>query len=294
MSFLRRVNILIVLLFYTALLLLFLGDLINSFVFVGALLILSVLSVVLMIFFRKNKTVLFELVLSFIALTLLAIFELPLTQFEGHTYTATSYHEPIEVIEGSNLHVMAVKIHYIFYITDPDEIKRQFEEQDIYTYEMFPLKNHDMYRSKMNWIAELIKIRKDDFVKTGDNVRAFLGEEIKEISEFLSSEKKEGPSAGLVLGLSGLYSQGKFTNELPIAVTGTLDRDGSSSAVGAVKEKLLIAEEYGLTHFILPEENRAIAEETKKNNDLSIELHFISHIDEAVQIIEQLNENSRQ
>lgn len=294
MSFLRRVNILIVLLFYTALLLLFLGDLINSFVFVGALLILSVLSVVLMIFFRKNKKVLFELVLSFIALTLLAIFELPLTQFEGHTYTATSYHEPIEVIEGSNLHVMAVKIHYIFYITDPDEIKRQFEEQDIYTYEMFPLKNHDMYRSKMNWIAELIKIRKDDFVKTGDNVRAFLGEEIKEISEFLSSEKMEGPSAGLVLGLSGLYSQGKFTNELPIAVTGTLDRDGSSSAVGAVKEKLLIAEEYGLTHFILPKENRAIAEETKKNNDLSIELHFISHIDEAVQIIEQLNENSHQ
>lgn len=110
------------------------------------------------------------------------------------------------------------------------------------------------------------------------------------ITNFLNRTDLEGDSAGLALGLSGLYEKGELKNEVKIAVTGALAADGSVSPVGGVKSKIIIAEQHGISYIILPKENVVEAEKAKLEGNLKIEIIVVEHTDQAVSSIAEINQ----
>ena len=98
-----------------------------------------------------------------------------------------------------------------------------------------------------------------------------------------------GDSAGLALGLTAMIHQGNLANELPISVTGTLEPNGDVMQVGGIKAKMMIAEQNGFPIIMIPLANREEAETAKTQQELSIEILPVSHIDEAVLAIKELN-----
>lgn len=125
-----------------------------------------------------------------------------------------------------------------------------------------------------------------------NNVKKFLGQEDEWLNNFFNREQISGDSAGLNLVLSGLYKRGKFINEIPIAVTGAINEKGDVFSVDYIKEKIQTTERSGIPFMIVPSEN---AEEVAKvQNELktNVEIFDVSSVDEALQIINDLNEKN--
>ena len=83
-----------------------------------------------------------------------------------------------------------------------------------------------------------------------DNLDEFL-------APFIANDKKSGGSDGLValLGFIGVYENKEWLYvDRKIAVTGSVDENGSVHRVGGVPLKVLAAEKEGADIFILPKE----------------------------------------
>lgn len=272
---------------YSAFLLLYLFDHINSFFFVASLMVLSLLPIILIVVYRRNRPLVNKLLIVMFAFLFLSLFELPLTQFEGHTYNAIGYREPELLLSESQIHLMAVSIKYIYFLEDEQEIRQNYWEEDLY--HLIEIKNKDYYESKMHWLFSLLGLHKEEFQQMKENVLSYVGDDIDWINGFLQREDMEGNSAGLALALMAEVDRGNLSNDIPLAVTGTLEKDSSTKYVGSVPEKMLIAEKHGLRHFILPEENIKEAEEAKKKYQLKIRLHPVTSLEEAKEVIKDLN-----
>lgn len=96
---------------------------------------------------------------------------------------------------------------------------------------------------------------------------------------------KDGPSAGLPFVI-GLVSAGSGI-EVPAGwvSTGEITLLGQVSPVGGLREKLLAAHRSGFSHVILSKRNEAEALGLNKSLETNLQLHFVAHVTEALELL---------
>jgi ATP-dependent Lon protease len=95
---------------------------------------------------------------------------------------------------------------------------------------------------------------------------------------------KDGPSAGIAIGIALASALTKRPVKCNVAMTGEITLRGRVLAVGGVKEKVLAAHRAGIASVILPEENRKDAAEIPENVLCHTELVFVEHMDEVMEV----------
>ena len=90
--------------------------------------------------------------------------------------------------------------------------------------------------------------------------------------------------------LSALIENGDVNNDVPIAVTGAIDSKGNVKEIGSIKAKILIAEQSGFSHILIPMENVDEAKEVKINEQLNIDIIAVTSINDAEVHVKKLNE----
>ncbi len=95
---------------------------------------------------------------------------------------------------------------------------------------------------------------------------------------------KDGPSAGVTMAVA-LYSllSGRIAKQ-KFAMTGELSLIGKVLPVGGIKEKILAAKRAGITDILLPKLNEKDIPELPVYALKGITLHYISHIEEAIEL----------
>ncbi len=266
-------------------------DLLNGFSFLGALLVVIIIASIFLIIFRENKFKSLTITLMIGFALLFWGYEARLLSYESHSYNADGYREPEELLQNSGIYILSVGLHDIQYLEDEEWIRNTYEKNGIQLLDMFEIKNRDRYRSKTAELKQFFGFGKEEdaFQVMGENVRNYIAEDNTLINEFLSRENLSGDSAGLALGLTAMIHQGDLENELSIGVTGTLEPNGDVMQVGGIKAKMMIAEQNGFPIIMIPLENKEEAETVKKQQELAIEILPVSHIDEAVLAIKELN-----
>lgn len=267
-------------------------DVLNGFLFLGAILVIPIVALIFLIIFRRNKFKSLAITLVIVWGLIFYSYEIRLLGYEGNTYSADGYREPEELLDDSGIYILVVGLNDVYYLEDKEVIMDTYEKNGIQIFDVYKIKNQDRYRSKTTELKQFLGFGKEDaFQVMGKNVRNYIDEDITFINEFLSRENLEGDSAGLALGLTAMIHQGNLINELPIGVTGTLEPNGDVMQIGAMKAKMMIAEQNGFPVVIIPLANREEAEAVKVQQGLSIEILPVSHIDEAVLAIKELNTN---
>jgi len=246
--------------------------------------------VIVMVIYRNDKVKIGKISILALFLGLLVCFELKLLGYEANTYNASFHADPIELFEGSGVHMMVVTTRSIGYLTDREQIIKGYEhEEDIELIDLYQLTNKGRYQSKNTELLNMLGIKKDDFTVMGGNVKRYLGEETKIMKTFLNRTDLSGDSAGLGLALSGLIEKGELINQVTFGVTGALSATGEVLPIGMIKEKLLIAEEKGYPFMIIPSGNSTEAKKIIVEKNLKIEVLDVTHIDEAMELIDKWN-----
>lgn len=264
-------------------------DLITSFIFIGTLLVELILMVIVMVIYRNDKAKIGKVSMIALILGLLVCFELKLLGYETNTYNATFHADPIELFDGTGVHMMVVTTRSIGYLKDREQIIKGYEHEDIELIDLYQLDNKDRYQSKNTELLNMMGIKKDDFAVMGENVKSYLGEETKIMKTFLNRTDLSGDSAGLGLALSGLIEKGELKNHVTFGVTGAISARGEVLPIGMIKEKLLIAEEKGYPFMIIPSGNRTEAKKVIVEENLEIEVFDVNHIDESIVLINEWN-----
>ena len=103
---------------------------------------------------------------------------------------------------------------------------------------------------------------------------------------------ESGPSGGLMTTLE-IYNQltkKDITKSLVIAGTGTIEEDGSVGAIGGVKYKVIGADDGDADIFLVPAgKNYEEAMKIKKDKKLDIDIYGVSTVEEAIEILSNLN-----
>jgi ATP-dependent Lon protease len=95
---------------------------------------------------------------------------------------------------------------------------------------------------------------------------------------------KDGPSAGVTMAtaLASLLSGRPVRAD--VAMTGEVTLTGQVLPIGGLKEKALAAQRSGIRHVIAPARNAQDADEIPAHLRRDLELHFVSRIDEVLDI----------
>lgn len=95
-----------------------------------------------------------------------------------------------------------------------------------------------------------------------------------------------GPSAGLAftLAIIDLLSEGSLTGDVRLAVTGTMELDGTVGTVGGVAQKTETAIRDGADLFLVPPAELDTAEAVARGR---IDVRAVADIDEALAVIEE-------
>lgn len=118
-----------------------------------------------------------------------------------------------------------------------------------------------------------------------------LGIELADYSKFdfhvhvpAGATPKDGPSAGIaiVAALASLLTGRCVRSDL--AMTGEISLRGRVLRVGGVKEKVLAAIRFGVSHVILPEQNRTDWLELPPEVRKKIHVHFVRDISQVIQL----------
>jgi len=141
-------------------------------------------------------------------------FDFRLLEYESHTYIASGYREPEELLNNSGIHILLVGLHDTHYLEIEDVARDNYERDSIQIFDLYKIKNKDRYRRKTTEVKQFLGFGKDEFQVMGENVRSFVGEDIAFINGFLGRENLSGDSAGLALGLTAMIHQGNLENEL--------------------------------------------------------------------------------
>ncbi|HEY4551639.1 MAG TPA: S16 family serine protease [Bacillaceae bacterium] len=270
-------------------LLLYINDVTSGFVYVGILLFaftfLSLLFILLRSKGRKTKTI----SILTIAMALLLLFEIKLLKLDSFTFVASIPAKPIELLSGSGIHLMVVNTLDIQYVKDPELVSMTFDKEQKQIIHLYKVNNQDRYQGKNMELLRLAGFQNNEFQKTIKDVNRYLGKELHAIRSFSARTDLHGNSAGLGLALTGLMGEDKLYNSQPFGVTGAITSTGAVKPIGMVKEKVIIADKYGLPRLIVPAENEQEALDTKETLNLEIQIFSVHHIDDAVQIIEEFN-----
>lgn len=279
----------VLIIFYIILSSVFYFGFINAYIVIGVLFLILIISWVSLFRRRHDKAQSRKLGVVVVMASLFLIFDLFLLQYEQLTFRALVHEEPVQAAENSGIYLMGVGISHYSYIEDEEWLVKNFEKGEQKFFQLDEVDNKTRFHSRNNSFLQLIGIRNDEVSAMAENVKAYLRQETAGVEQFLESEDISGDSAGLGLALTGLIEQNKLMNNLDFGVTGALSERGEVSGVGMVKEKLLIAEKEGFPFMILPSENAQEARQVKEAESLEIQLFAVSHIDEAVQLINRLN-----
>ncbi len=224
-------------------------------------------------------------------LLLIFCYELPLIGFAAQSHIADIYFEPSETVERSGIFIIGIEIEILNNMESKQAVQEQLtkEHKDVLT--IIELTNPMSYKNKnrtlLSWLGLNEKSPKEEM---REYLREYFGEEDQRLTDYFNYDQATGDSAGLAILLTELMINGTFQNYLPIAVTGAINGKGEVTAVGGIKEKIQIAEKSGFKFMIIPSENSKEAETFQKEINTNIRILDVSHVDEAVEQINYLNE----
>lgn len=100
-----------------------------------------------------------------------------------------------------------------------------------------------------------------------------------------------GPSAGLAwtLTILDLLTPGELTGDNQVAVTGTMELDGTVGPIGGVVQKTYAVREQGIEVFIVPE---ADAEAAQSAAGDEVQIFGVGNLDEALAALDELGGNA--
>ncbi|WP_254771440.1 S16 family serine protease [Psychrobacillus sp. OK028] len=279
-----------VIVIYSSLLAAYYTNHINGFVYIGVMLVAFAIMLIPLIIFRNDKKRIRSLSWISIILGVLLCFEAPLLWYESNTYIVSRHAEPIEAFDNSGVHLMLVTTFEIGYLEDKELIMEGLQQDNLDIIDLYKVTNKIRYQSKNSEILRWLKIQKDDFTIMKDNVTSYLVDETNSIEGVLNRNDISGDSVGLGLALSALIGEGTLENNLTFGVTGALNATGDVKAIGMIKEKVLIAAEHEYPYMIIPSENAKEASDVKTTHNLTLEILDVSHINQAISLIQELNE----
>ena len=95
---------------------------------------------------------------------------------------------------------------------------------------------------------------------------------------------KDGPSAGITMCTALISALTNTPIKPAIAMTGEVTLRGRVLPVGGLKEKILAAQQHGIKTICLPDENKEEVLKIKKEISGGIDLRFVKHMDEVLDI----------
>ena len=95
---------------------------------------------------------------------------------------------------------------------------------------------------------------------------------------------KDGPSAGITMATAMLSAITGRKVRADVAMTGEITLRGRVLPIGGLKEKLLAARTAGIMTVCVPEKNRPDVEELDSEITDGMEIHFVSHMEQVLQI----------
>lgn len=248
------------------------------------------LTISIFIFRRKQKTKQ-QLTISLAILLLLFCYELPLLGFVTKTYVANLYVEPRQTVEGSGIFIVAISYKALDNMESKQEAQeylRKYPDQEVIT--INKVRNEILYENKNRTIFEWLQLKKTPKEEMRENLKLYFGKEEARLTEYFKHDKGIGDSAGLSLLLTELIIKGELQNGLRLAITGAIDAEGNVLAVGGLREKLQNVKKYDFPFMIIPSENAKEAETLQRELKLNIEVIDVEHVDEAIEVINDLNE----
>lgn len=288
---LNVIPIIITIVFYLLVLGVFLRDAIDGISYLVLLLLsLFMLTISIFIFRRKQKTKQ-QLTISLVILLLLFCYELPLLGFVTKTYVAKLYIEPRQTVEGSGIFIVAISYKNLDNMESKQEAQeylRKYPDQEVIT--ITKVRNEILYENKNRTIFEWLQLKKTPKEEMRENLKLYFGKEEARLTEYFKHDKGIGDSAGLSLLLTELIIKGELQNGLRLAITGAIDAEGNVLAVGGLREKLQNVKKYNFPFMIIPSENAKEAETLQRELKLNIEVIDVEHVDEAIEVINDLNE----
>ncbi len=96
---------------------------------------------------------------------------------------------------------------------------------------------------------------------------------------------KDGPSAGITMGIALLSLARNRKINRPLAMTGEMTLTGRVLPIGGVREKTIAARRQKIRELIFPAENEKDFEELPDYIREGITPHFVSHFDEVAEIV---------
>ncbi|SHM57736.1 S16 family serine protease [Gracilibacillus kekensis] len=270
----------------------YLSGMIDTFLFVFLLLA----NFIVLLFFNSKIWKLSVLERPFLISLSLALFifgfDFPVPFLNPYPYIITTYNEPEQIIEDTEIYSLGVSYINITYVNDKQELI-QIVEADPKKYEVRKISNKNKYINKNTRIFKMLGIPiQSEFNKMSKAVTEYLDTTPPSIKEYFKREKMYGNSSGLSLILSAMISQGEIENNIPIAVTGAIDKDGEVYPIGSLKEKMLISVDAGFELMMLPTENLQEAKEIQKAYNLPLEVINVDNVAEAKELIKELNSKS--
>jgi len=141
-------------------------------------------------------------------------------------------------------------------------------------------------RSGLKQTGQLGKVMVESSEIAYTYVRAFAGDD-PVVREFFENHAihlhvpagatpKDGPSAGITIATAFYTLARRKSVRAALAMTGELNLSGEVLPVGGIKEKVIAAKRAGVRQVILPEANRADAEQLPSHVLKGIRIHFVT------------------
>ena len=285
-------TIFLIFLYYGVVLFLYLQDVIGGISFVAILLISFIILLIVRILLRKKINYKRKITLATCIMFLLFCFEIPLIFYEGTSHVAYIYTEPLHA-KGTEIYLIGVNRVDFQFMESIQSVEDLLNKQQVPFLNVAENTNLVLYESKNRQILKWLHLQKSEVDQMKENVNHYLGKEDVRINEFFNQDNIGGNSAGLGLALTGLILQGDLQNNVSVAVTGAISETGDVLPIGVLKEKILIAEKYGLPFMIIPSKNAEEAAQIQKKQNIHMKILDVAHIDEAVQLISEMNDKTK-
>jgi ATP-dependent Lon protease len=95
---------------------------------------------------------------------------------------------------------------------------------------------------------------------------------------------KDGPSAGITMATALVSALTRIPVSREVAMTGEITLRGRVLPIGGLKEKALAAHRAGITHVILPQENKKDLEDIPKSVRKDLTFSLVNHMDEVLKL----------
>ncbi|WP_197072817.1 S16 family serine protease [Bacillus sp. B-jedd] len=177
--------------------------------------------------------------------------------------------------------------------TSKKEIEKLLTKQQVDVLSVIEVSNKIIYGSKNRQLLKWLHLQTDPLQQMEGIVTRYLGREDQWLTSFFKQPDIAGDSAGLSLALSGRLKQSDFRNHLKFAVTGAINKNGDVLPVRNIYEKMQITKKANIPYMIVPDKNAKEAAAVQNKLQTNFEIFYVSTVEEAVQVIQKLNEKNK-